>query len=300
MRSVASISVFLLLLILLAAPGRASAQVNIAIGDGSEFACVISENLALVLRSTKRGQKELTTSQAIKLVRRQLRRSKIKTKALGLLRKGVAKAQKRTLTKRIVKLREVIRQKKLELQQLEECADGSLANATPTPTATVAASPTANIEPSPLPTESPTVVPSPTATATFTPTATATFTPTATPTCQVAPADPGFNDPLTIPLNTTLSSTEFVSFPTGDSQDRVAYSIPGVFTSARLTVSAACFGSNTEHISFTTGGSTYACGDTVIDKLVTSDSDTGSIVIEATGGDCTYVQWVLTGTAVEQ
>jgi hypothetical protein len=66
---------------------------------------------------------------------------------------------------------------------------------------------------------------------------------------------------------------------------------------ARLIITASCFGIGTQHIQFVTGGQTYSCGQTIVDREVTSDSRTGSVVITAVGGQNTYVQWVLTGTA---
>ena len=66
---------------------------------------------------------------------------------------------------------------------------------------------------------------------------------------------------------------------------------------ARLVIAASCFGQNTDQVQFFTGGQTYSCGQTLVDREVTYDSRTGSIVITAVGGTNTYVQWVLTGTA---
>jgi hypothetical protein len=72
-------------------------------------------------------------------------------------------------------------------------------------------------------------------------------------------------------------------------------SLPG--GRARLIISASCFGTGTENLQFSTGGQTFSCGQTLVDQEVTADSDTGTITIAAVGGQCTYVQWVLTGTA---
>ncbi len=66
---------------------------------------------------------------------------------------------------------------------------------------------------------------------------------------------------------------------------------------ARLVLAVRCFGQGIGDIVFRTGRGSFVCGQTLVDKEVTADSDTGSIEIEATGGDCTYVQWVITGTA---
>ena len=101
-----------------------------------------------------------------------------------------------------------------------------------------------------------------------------------------------------------MSVLDFVSYPGGDTEDRVSYSVTGMNPNsslsggqARLIISASCFGEGTQNIQFFTGGQTYSCGQTLVDKTVTADSDTGSVVITAVGGDATYVQWVLTGTA---
>ena len=121
---------------------------------------------------------------------------------------------------------------------------------------------------------------------------------------QVAPPDAGFNDPLDIPLDNTASVLDFVSYPGGDTQDRVRYQVTGmnpnpVFSggTARLIIAASCFGQNTDQVQFFTSGQTYGCGQTLVDREVTADTDTGTITINAVGGTGTYVQWVLTGTA---
>lgn len=137
-------------------------------------------------------------------------------------------------------------------------------------------------------------------TSTYTPTATYTSTPPG----QLAPEDARFNNPLDIPLDNTASVLDFVSYPGGDTEDRVRWDVIGMNTNsalpggrARLVISVSCFGQNTNQIEFFTGGQTYSCGQTIVDREVTSSSKTGSVVITAVGGSGTYVQWVLTGTA---
>ncbi len=66
---------------------------------------------------------------------------------------------------------------------------------------------------------------------------------------------------------------------------------------ARLIIAVSCFGTGTQNIEFFTGGQTYACGQTIVDREVTYDSRTGQVTITAVSGENTYVQWVLTGTA---
>jgi uncharacterized protein YraI len=152
------------------------------------------------------------------------------------------------------------------------------------------------------PTRTPTLQFTPTFTYTFTPTRTPTlqFTPTRTPTASApfAPPDSSFNDPLTIPYNGNASVSEFVSYPDGDTIDKVRYDVTGMPQSgtANLTISASCFGTGTQFITFSTGGQTVGCGQMVVTRLITTDSKTGTITITATGGTNTYVQWVLSGS----
>ncbi len=134
------------------------------------------------------------------------------------------------------------------------------------------------------------------------PSATSTFTPTATP--QLAPEDARFNDPLTIPLDHSASVSNFVSYPDGDNEDRINWDIDGMNPTsslsggrARLVIAASCFGQNIDQIRFSTGGRTFTCGETIVNQEVNYDSRTGSVVITAVGGEGTYVQWTLTGTA---
>jgi len=152
----------------------------------------------------------------------------------------------------------------------------------------------------------------PTYTPSYTPTtapvqATATYTPSYTPTNpppQLAPQDARFNNDLVIALDSTASVLDFVSYPDGDTEDRVRWDITGMNATstssggqARLVISVSCFGTNTDQVQFFTGGQTYTCGQTIVDKDVTFNTKTGSVVITAIGGTGTYVQWVLTGTA---
>jgi hypothetical protein len=95
-----------------------------------------------------------------------------------------------------------------------------------------------------------------------------------------------------------------VSFPDGDTEDRVSYRVNGMNPNvafsggrARLIIAVSCFGTGTQNIQFFTGGQTYSCGQTVVDREVTFDSNTSSVLITAVAGQNTYVQWVLTGTA---
>ncbi len=163
------------------------------------------------------------------------------------------------------------------------------------PVVTATATPVTNGQTQPTSTAQPVQ-----ATATFTPS----YTPTTPPAAQVAPPDARFNNPLNIPLDSTASVLDFVSYPGGDAEDRVRWDIVGMNQNsslsggrARLVIAVSCFGQGTENIQFFTGGQTFVCGQTIVDREVTYDSRTGSVIITALGGDATYVQWVLTGTA---
>lgn len=160
------------------------------------------------------------------------------------------------------------------------------------PTAAATATHTATLAP-PTATLTPTTPPP-----TVAPTATATVAP------PTAPPDASFNSPLNIPLDSTASSTDFVSYPSGDTEDRVRYDITGMNPNAalsggqaRLILSVSCFGTGTQNLEIAIGGQTFACGQTIFDQTVTTDSRTGTVTITAVGGANTYVQWVLTGTA---
>ncbi len=197
---------------------------------------------------------------------------------------------------------------------------------TPSPTYTPGGptvTPTWTYTPSYTPTATWTYTPSytPTATWTYTPSytptqpqqqqiqqPTATYTPSYTPTTPppppTAPPDANFNAPLNIPLDSTTSVTDFVSYPGGDTEDRVRWDISGMNPNAalsggraRLIIAVSCFGTGTQNIQFFTGGQTFACGQTIVDREVTADSRTGQVTISAVAGQNTYVQWVLTGTA---
>jgi hypothetical protein len=148
--------------------------------------------------------------------------------------------------------------------------------------------------------------PSETATVPEQPTSTLTpsYTPTTPPAAQIAPEDARFNNPLNIPLDNTVSVLDFVSFPDGDTEDRIRWDITGMNSNAslsggraRLVIAVSCFGNGTQDVEIFTGGQTYSCGQTIVDQEVTFNSKTGQVTITAVGGQGTYVQWVLTGTA---
>ncbi len=187
---------------------------------------------------------------------------------------------------------------------------------TPTATSTQPAQEVAPSTPTYTPSYTPTTPPAPpsatytpsytptSTTAPPTPTYTPSYTPTTPPPVPTAPPDANFNSPLNIPLDSTTSVTDFVSYPGGDTTDRVRWDITGMNPNsalsggrARLILAVSCFGTGTQNITFFTGGQTYACGQTIVDREVTYDSRTGQVTITAVSGENTYVQWVLTGTA---
>ncbi|MCB9436469.1 MAG: SH3 domain-containing protein [Anaerolineales bacterium] len=165
--------------------------------------------------------------------------------------------------------------------------------ATRTPTAT--GSPESTDEP-----DDPTATQPSGPTATYTPS----YTPTTPPPPPTAPPDTTSLPPLNIPLDETASATDYVSYPNGDTQDKISWNVTGMNPNvalpggrARLVITATCFGTGTEYITFFTTGQTYSCGQTIVDREVTYDSRTGLVTIDAIGGSGTYVQWVLTATA---
>lgn len=137
---------------------------------------------------------------------------------------------------------------------------------------------------------------------TNTPSTTPTWTFTSTP--QGAPPDANLNGTLNIPLDGNASIADFVSFPNGDTTDRINWDITGMNPNAalsggqaQLVLSTSCFGTGTQNIQFSTGGQTFGCGQTIVDRTVTFDTRTGSVTITAVGGVNTFVQWVITGIA---
>jgi hypothetical protein len=152
-------------------------------------------------------------------------------------------------------------------------------------------------------TRTPTITP-----LTFTPTSTRTPTITHSPTASspVAPPDGAFNTPLNVPLGGSASSSDFVSYPNGDTTDQIVYEVSGLKESAseaggkaRLVLATSCFGTGTATLRFTVDGQAFNCGQTILTKDVTFLTRGGTVRIEATGGSNTYVQWVISGSATQ-
>jgi hypothetical protein len=121
---------------------------------------------------------------------------------------------------------------------------------------------------------------------------------------QQAPEDARFNNPLVIPLDGAATTGDAVSYPGGDSEDRIQFEVIGLNPSpgqpggrALLEITATCTGTGIENVQFSSGGLTFACGQTVISREVTADSSTGSVIVAAVSGQDTYAEWTLSGTA---
>ena len=117
---------------------------------------------------------------------------------------------------------------------------------------------------------------------------------------SIAPVDANYT--LVIPYRGQNAVSDYVSYPAGDVEDRVAYSISGIGTTppqhlARLKIFANCEGINQNYITFQVGTAKFSCGEYIVDKEVTADSDTGTIRIYAYAG--AYVKWTLVGTATQ-
>lgn len=182
------------------------------------------------------------------------------------------------------------------LQSLSADNTPVLPSATPTPTYT----PTATATPTNTYTPTATFTPSPTATAT----ASDTPIPTATEIIEIAANDANFNTPLTITLGGTTSVSDFVSFPNGDTEDKVQWDINGMNENpaldggrAQLTITINCFGDSEGNVEFVVDEDVFVCGDTLVDREVTFETKTGEVTITAKDGEDIYVQWVLQANA---
>ncbi len=121
---------------------------------------------------------------------------------------------------------------------------------------------------------------------------------------QIAPEDSPSNTPLNVELDGSASSADFVSYPGGDREDRVQYRVSGMNNNvalpggqADLIITANCNGTGSQNIQFFVDGRTAGCGELILQRLVTADSNSGQVTITATGGEDTYIQWTLTATA---
>ena len=156
----------------------------------------------------------------------------------------------------------------------------------PTPTISVPR-PTATYHANPTPTYQPTASP------TYQP------TPTVAPTASVAPLDSDLH--WSIPYNASGEISNLVSYPAGDTEDKVFWQVTGLSNSppgdhGTLNVFATCEGTGTAYLTFqlAANGPKFGCGSQVIvQQLVTSEANTGLIRVYATGN--AYVRWTLSG-----
>lgn len=204
----------------------------------------------------------------------------------------------------------------------EEPADPSAPTATPTATVTS----TATVDSS-APTTAPTDPAAPTATSTATPTATETqpvaptvtptpsytptYTPSATTAVQVAPED---NQQITVqldvadanPNNRQVVLSDVISYPGGDTADRVRYELVGFsqsIFSADVLVTVNCTGTGAENAlvspNFGRNGPQQPCNGYSRTFTHTNDSDFNNFEIYLTSGNNAYVTWTMVITILE-
>lgn len=135
-----------------------------------------------------------------------------------------------------------------------------------------------------------------------TPAATATgptSTPSATSGGPAAPPDSDFNITLDMNGNTNGFFESSVSYPNGDTEDRIFYNVTGLNSNqslpggqATIFFTVSCDGTGSQHIQFINRGQTYGCGNTW-SHTATFDSNSGNVTIRAVGGTDTYVNWSL-------
>jgi len=117
----------------------------------------------------------------------------------------------------------------------------------------------------------------------------------------VAPPDEDYRLTVVADGGDEVSLTDAVSYPAGDTQDSVSYSVDRRFALGQLEIRAFCDGEGEENIEFfhSLGGETFNCdptGTLVVDRLVGPDiPGSGTITITALGGENTFVTWILEG-----
>jgi hypothetical protein len=106
-----------------------------------------------------------------------------------------------------------------------------------------------------------------------------------------------------VPLDGSVTLSDYVSYPGGDVEDVVGYSVTGLNPNvafsggqADLSILLLCQGTGSETIVFRIDGVNFSCGQTFT-RRVNADSNTGAVRITATGGTATYVQWTLQAQA---
>jgi hypothetical protein len=128
-----------------------------------------------------------------------------------------------------------------------------------------------------------------------TPTYGATPTYSASPTDQVAPPDAPHA--FAIPFNGAAELSEYISYPGGDVEDVVNWSVTGMSQTppqhaGTLNMFATCEGTGANGVRFKVGTQEFGCGEQIIvAQLVTFNSNTGQVKITATAAG--YVRWTL-------
>lgn len=117
----------------------------------------------------------------------------------------------------------------------------------------------------------------------------------------VAPPDEDYHLTVVADGGDEVSLTDAVSYPEGDTEDSVSYSVDRRFALGQLEIRAFCDGEGEENIEFfhSFKGETFNCDPTgvlVVDRLVGPDiPGFGTITITALGGEDTFVTWILEG-----
>lgn len=166
----------------------------------------------------------------------------------------------------------------------------------PAPTSTSTPPPPPTTAPG-QPTSTPTTPPPP-------PPPTATFTPTSA--VQTAPPDA---DSLnwTLDRNAGGQFSDAVSFPSGDTTDRIRVTVDGLNNQPpnnfrRFQFTLVCTGTNTQNLGWGTGGPSagtgLSCGGS-LQQVFTNDSNQLFINVRITSGDPSYVQYTIIATRID-
>lgn len=136
-------------------------------------------------------------------------------------------------------------------------------------------------------------------------TATITPTPTATaPSAQTAPpdSDPRYNFELNFKNNETRTISDTISYPDGDTTDRVTYRVTGfdsVTFSATSTITLVCTGPGSENarVRFGTGGGSVPCNGATSSFQHGEFTATGQFTVFLESGSGAYVTWTAVVTS---
>lgn len=117
----------------------------------------------------------------------------------------------------------------------------------------------------------------------------------------VAPEDKGYHLTVIADGGDEVSLSDAVSYPGGDTEDVISYSVDRRFELGWLEIRAFCDGEGEDSIEFhhSYRGETFNCDPTgvlVAERLVGPDiPGYGTLTITALGGEGTYVEWILEG-----